>query len=176
MSAGLAISGFAFDLRGRAVLLGDEDAKYLESLPKDQHQTRINSLAAAELIIIFDEKFASEVKQVAQESNTKAVLAKKPASITTDLSLYIEGKLNTVEIVHGVLMDVYGAGVLITGPSGIGKSETALDLITRGHLLVADDAVAIRREGNTLIGCAPAITRHLMEIRGIGIVDIRAMY
>lgn len=176
VSAGLVLSGFLVDLSGRAVLIGEEEIKYLKSLPSTEQINRLKNLSKAELIILLDDEFELIVKQTAQLTDTKAVLSLKPQSVSIDLSIYIEGKLNTVEIIHGVLMDVYGAGVMIMGESGVGKSETALDLITRGHLLVADDAVAVRREGNTLIGCAPSITRHLMEIRGIGIVDIRAMY
>ncbi|NLB41105.1 MAG: HPr(Ser) kinase/phosphatase, partial [Clostridiales bacterium] len=78
---------------------------------------------------------------------------------------------------HGVLVDVYGEGVLLMGESGIGKSETALELIKRGHRLVADDAVEIKKVAeNRLIGDSPEVIRHFMEIRGIGIIDIKAMY
>lgn len=78
---------------------------------------------------------------------------------------------------HGVLVDVYGMGVLITGESGVGKSEAALELVKRGHQLVADDVVDIRRvNDNRLVGECPEMVRHFMEIRGIGIIDIRAMY
>ena len=78
---------------------------------------------------------------------------------------------------HGVLVDVYGMGVLITGDSGVGKSEAALELVKRGHQLVADDVVDIRRVNDSrLIGECPEMVRHFMEIRGIGIIDIRAMY
>lgn len=79
--------------------------------------------------------------------------------------------------IHGVLVDVYGEGVLITGESGIGKSETALELVKRGHRLVSDDVVVIRKvSDNTLVGSAPDITKHFIELRGIGIVDIKTMF
>ena len=77
---------------------------------------------------------------------------------------------------HGVLMDVYGIGVLLMGDSGIGKSELAIDLIMRGHRLVADDAVEIRRISNQLIGTAPEVIRHYIELRGIGVIDVRQMF
>ena len=78
---------------------------------------------------------------------------------------------------HGVLVDVYGEGVLITGESGIGKSEAALELIKRGHRLVSDDVVEIRKvSDDTLIGSAPDITRHFIELRGIGIIDVKTLY
>ena len=79
--------------------------------------------------------------------------------------------------VHGVLVDVYGEGVLITGESGIGKSEAALELIKRGHRLVTDDAVEIRKvSDDTLVGSAPDITKHFIELRGIGIIDVKSLY
>ena len=79
--------------------------------------------------------------------------------------------------VHGVLVDVYGEGVLITGESGIGKSEAALELIKRGHRLVTDDVVELRKvSDDTLVGTAPDVTKHLIELRGIGIVDVKALY
>jgi HPr kinase/phosphorylase len=90
---------------------------------------------------------------------------------------YLESVLAPQITRHGVLVDVYGVGILLMGDSGIGKSETALELVKRGHRLVADDAVEIRRvTDNRLIGEAPDLIKHFMEVRGIGIIDIRAMY
>ena len=90
---------------------------------------------------------------------------------------YIGRVLAPRSTLHGVLVDVYGVGVLITGESGVGKSETALELVKRGHQLVADDVVDICRvNDNRLVGQSPENIRHFMEIRGIGIIDIRAMY
>ena len=80
------------------------------------------------------------------------------------------------KIVHGDLVDIFGVGVLIVGESAIGKSETALDLIQRGHRLTADDAVVLMKKDDKIVGTAPPLTRHMMEIRGIGIIDIRALY
>ena len=90
---------------------------------------------------------------------------------------WLNVKLAPVISVHGVLVDVYGEGVLITGESGIGKSEAALELVKRGHRLVSDDVVEIRKvSDDTLIGTAPDITRHLIELRGIGIVDVKMLF
>ena len=77
---------------------------------------------------------------------------------------------------HGVLLDVHGEGVMIMGDSGVGKSEAAIELIMRGHRLVADDAVEIRRISNGLIGCAPEVIRHYIELRGIGVIDVRQLF
>ncbi|MGN0167978.1 MAG: HPr(Ser) kinase/phosphatase [Acetatifactor sp.] len=90
---------------------------------------------------------------------------------------WLNVKLAPCISVHGVLVDVYGEGVLITGESGIGKSEAALELIKRGHRLVTDDVVELRKvSDDTLIGSAPDVTKHLIELRGIGIVDVKALY
>jgi HPr kinase/phosphorylase len=90
---------------------------------------------------------------------------------------YLEDQLAPVITRHGVLVEVYGIGILMIGESGIGKSETALELIKRGHRLVADDAVEIKKiNENTLLGCAPEVTRYFMEIRGLGILDIVDLY
>ncbi len=93
------------------------------------------------------------------------------------ISNYLDSKLAPTTTLHGVLVDVYGIGVLITGESGVGKSETALELIKRGHRLVADDAVEIKKtEEDLLTGQAPDIIKYLMEIRGVGILDIKSLY
>jgi HPr kinase/phosphorylase len=93
------------------------------------------------------------------------------------LTNFLESKLAPTTAVHGVLVDIYGVGILITGKSGVGKSETALELVKRGHRLVADDCVEIRQEAeNTLIGNAPKLIEHLLEIRGIGIIDIMTLF
>ncbi len=93
-----------------------------------------------------------------------------------ELSIYLNEILAPTIVMHGVLVDIIGVGVLITGKSSVGKSETALELIKRGHRLVADDAVCIKRISDRLIGESPETTRHFMEIRGIGLIDVRAMY
>jgi HPr kinase/phosphorylase len=95
------------------------------------------------------------------------------ADLISTLHKYLAPRLTT----HGVLVEIYGEGVLLTGDSGIGKSETALELIKRGHRLVADDAVEIRLVGkDTLTGTAPAIIRYYMELRGIGVINVRHIY
>ena len=93
------------------------------------------------------------------------------------LSNYLDNKLAPQTTIHGVLVDIYGIGVLIKGESSIGKSETALELIQRGHRLVADDAVEIRKlDDSMLVGQAPELLRHFMEIRGLGIIDVKSLY
>ena len=92
------------------------------------------------------------------------------------LSAFLEERLALRLHLHSVLLDVFGLGVLIVGESGIGKSECALDLIDRGHRLVADDVVEIKRMGDTLIGASPDLTRYHMELRGLGVINIKDLY
>ena len=99
------------------------------------------------------------------------------SGFTADLIRWLNEQLAPMISVHGVLVDCYGEGVLITGESGIGKSEAALELIKRGHRLVTDDAVELRKLSDTLlVGSAPDITKHFIELRGIGIVDVKALF
>ena len=97
--------------------------------------------------------------------------------LTAEIIRWLKVKLAPVISIHGVLVDVYGEGVLITGDSGIGKSEAALELVKRGHRLVSDDVVEIRKVSQqTLVGTAPDITKHFIELRGIGIIDVKALF
>lgn len=97
-------------------------------------------------------------------------------NLVNDLVMYLNDLLAPVANIHGTLLDVYGVGILLTGDSGMGKSETALELIKRGHRLVADDAVIVKNVRNVITGSAPEMIKFLMEIRGIGIINVRNMY
>ena len=102
---------------------------------------------------------------------------KETTQFELELIAFLRDRLAPRETRHGVLVNVFGAGLLITGNSGVGKSEAALELVKRGHQLVADDVVDIRRvEDNRLIGESPELVRHFMEIRGVGIIDVSTMY
>ncbi|KRM98858.1 HPr(Ser) kinase/phosphatase [Loigolactobacillus rennini] len=119
-----------------------------------------------------------EMLQAAKEAKIPILGSKlattRLSSLMTD---YLEGRLAERRSIHGVLVDIYGIGVLITGASGVGKSETALELVKRGHRLIADDRVEVyEQDEQTLIGEAPAILRHLLEIRGIGIIDVMNLF
>lgn len=112
---------------------------------------------------------AQKIPLLSTKSSTSAFMA--------EIIRWLNVKLAPCISVHGVLVDVYGEGVLITGESGIGKSETALELVKRGHRLVTDDVVELRKVSDvTLVGSAPDITKHFIELRGIGIVDVKALY
>lgn len=99
------------------------------------------------------------------------------STLLAEVNTWLNYELALRTTIHGILIDVYGEGVLITGESGIGKSETALELVRRGHRLVADDAVEIKKvSATTLIGSAPEVIRHFIEVRGIGIMDVKQLY
>lgn len=116
--------------------------------------------------------------EIARQQNIAVLKSHKSTSnLMAEIIRWLNVKLAPCISVHGVLVDVYGEGVLITGESGIGKSEAALELVKRGHRLVSDDVVEIRKvSDDTLIGSAPDITRHLIELRGIGIVDVKMLF
>jgi HPr kinase/phosphorylase len=101
----------------------------------------------------------------------------KTTRFSSRLTNFLESKLAPTTAVHGVLVDIYGIGVLITGKSGVGKSETALELVKRGHRLIADDCVEIRQEDqDTLVGTSPDLIEHLLEIRGLGIINVMTLF
>jgi HPr kinase/phosphorylase len=116
--------------------------------------------------------------EMAMQNNVPVLItSKSTSSFMAEIIRWLNVKLAPCISVHGVLVDVYGEGLLITGESGIGKSEAALELIKRGHRLVSDDVVEIRKvSDDTLIGSAPDITRHFIELRGIGIIDVKTLY
>ncbi|MDE5655292.1 MAG: HPr(Ser) kinase/phosphatase, partial [Clostridia bacterium] len=93
-----------------------------------------------------------------------------------EISAYLDDLLAPTEMVHGSLLDINGVGVLLTGSSGMGKSETAIELINRGHRIIADDAVVVKKVRNDLVGRAPDKIKHFIEVRGLGIIDIKSMY
>jgi HPr kinase/phosphorylase len=119
-----------------------------------------------------------ELKQAAQETHIPILGTRLTSSrVLSNMTFYLSGRLAQRQSIHGVLVDINGIGVLITGDSGVGKSETALELVRRGHRLVADDRVEVyAQDEQTLVGSAPAILQHLMEIRGIGIIDVMNLY
>ena len=121
---------------------------------------------------------SAEMLKLAEEFETPVLRTSQPtSSFTSSLNAYLNVELAPRITRHGVLVEVYGQGVLILGESGVGKSETAVELIKRGHRLVADDAVEIKKvSSKSLIGVSPDIIRHFIEIRGIGIVDVKNIF
>lgn len=179
---GLALSGFFghFDPE-RIQLIGRCEHTYLSSFSEEQLSDRIDSFLSQKPVavifssnlevfpafIIFSEKYGVPILRTAQRTSEFM------ASLISYLNVELAQRITR----HGVLVEVYGEGMLLLGDSGIGKSETAIELVKRGHRLIADDAVEIKKvSSKTLVGSAPAMIRHYMELRGIGVVDVRRLF
>ncbi len=165
----------------RPQIIGFVEFSYMENLSqKRKEEVYPRVISEKTPCIIFcrglhpDEMFM----EIAVNNNVPLLVTEKTTSaFEAEIIRWLNVKLAPCISVHGVLVDVYGEGVLITGESGIGKSEAALELIKRGHRLVSDDVVEIRKvSDDTLIGSAPDITRHFIELRGIGIIDVKTLY
>lgn len=165
----------------RLQIIGFVEYTYMESLPEARKREIYDEFLSYDIPAIV---FCRELKpddlflDIAVKHQIPILSTKKTTSSFMAESIrWLNVKLAPCISVHGVLVDVYGEGVLITGESGIGKSEAALELVKRGHRLVTDDVVELRRvSDDTLIGSAPDVTKHLIELRGIGIVDIKALF
>ncbi|AZB44449.1 HPr kinase/phosphorylase [Bacillus sp. FJAT-42376] len=179
---GLEIAGyFAYYPKDRVQILGKTELSFFEKLPRHEKEERMAGLCTSitpAIIVSRDLEIPEELRE-ASEKNGVPVLksSMKTTRLSSHLTNFLESKLAPTTAVHGVLVDIYGVGVLIIGKSGVGKSETALELVKRGHRLVADDCVEIRQEDqNTLIGNAPELIEHLLEIRGLGIIDVMTLF
>jgi HPr kinase/phosphorylase len=179
---GLALAGFHSYLKpGRVLIFGESEIRYLESL---EHGARLEImklvLAHDFPCVLMTGGFNAPVDLVVEAERANLPLLRTslvtPTAIAK-LGSILEDSLAERTTIHAVLMDILGLGVLIAGESGIGKSECALDLIVRGHRLVADDTVEVRRRSETiLIGTCPELTRHHMELRGLGVINIRELF
>ncbi|MCI6552214.1 MAG: HPr(Ser) kinase/phosphatase [Lachnospiraceae bacterium] len=165
----------------RLQIIGFVEYTYMQGLSEERKREIYNRLLSFEVpVIVFCRELQPDdlFLEIAVEHKVPLLMTKKATSaFTAEIIRWLNVKLAPCISVHGVLVDVYGEGVLITGESGIGKSEAALELIRRGHRLVTDDVVEIRKvSDDTLIGSAPDITKHFIELRGIGIVDVKTLY
>lgn len=179
---GLRLAGFFsyFDTQ-RILLIGLTEHEYLRSFSREERREKIKKLFDCGEIpcIVFsrDLPVFPEFMDCARETGTPVFRSgKMTTSVMADLFVYLNRLLAPATTVHGVLMDVFGVGIMLTGNSGVGKSETAMELIKRGHRLVADDSVLITKVENALIGTAPERIRYFMELRGIGIINVKNMY
>lgn len=165
----------------RIQIIGFVEYTYMESLPRERKEeiyARILSCDIPAFVFCRELKPDELFMKTAIENNVPILMTKKATSaFMAEIIRWLNVKLAPCISVHGVLVDIFGEGVLITGESGIGKSEAALELIKRGHRLVTDDAVEIRKvSDDTLVGSAPDITKHFIELRGIGIVDVKMLF
>ncbi len=165
----------------RVQVIGYVESTYLERLPKERRKEVYEKLVSYDIpcvVYCSDLKPDDEILEAAISAQVPIFQSRKTTSaFMAELIRWLNVELAPMISIHGVLIDVYGEGVLIMGESGIGKSETALELVKRGHRLVTDDVVEIRRVSDeTLIGSAPDMTRHFIELRGIGIVNIQSLF
>jgi len=181
-SPGLVLAGYADRLpHGRIQVLGETEVAFLASLPPDRLRATLDSFFGLDIPAVIVSKGLDVPAAMVEAARTHHVPLLRSTLKTGELyrrtQSYLEEFFAPSTTVHGSLADVYGVGLLFVGRSGIGKSECVLDLVERGHRLVADDVVHITRRGNDiLIGRGHELQRHHMEIRGIGIIDIPALF
>ena len=179
---GLQLTGFFdyFDEK-RMQMIGLVETSYLERLTSQERRERFDMLMGYHvpaLILARNLEPFAECLEMARKHNCVLLRTEEnTANIMSMMIAYLRMALSPCITRHGVLVEVYGEGVLIMGESGVGKSETAIELVKRGHRLIADDAVEIRRGlNNRLFGTAPELIRHYIELRGIGVVDVRRLF
>jgi HPr kinase/phosphorylase len=178
---GLQFTGYYdYFANSRLQILGLVEMSYLDTLSPEVREERFKQFFKFDIPCIIVTRGLEPHKELIEEAEKHNVWVLKSKNITTRLISkimnYIDRELAESTSVHGVLMNVYGVGVLITGRSGIGKSETALELIKRGHMLVTDDVVEIKNIDGELHGTSPYITSGMLEVRGMGIMDIASLY
>jgi HPr kinase/phosphorylase len=179
---GLFLTGFDAGFRSdRVQLLGDSELGYLTSLDEAERRRAIDRLCTASVpcVVVADgHEPPPALVESAGACGTPVLVSPLPSDrLVRDMTALLDDLLAPSATVHGTLVDVYGVGLLFTGKSGIGKSECGLDLVEHGHRLVADDVVHVVRtpQGN-LVGAGNELLRHYMEIRGVGIIDVRSMF
>ncbi len=179
---GLALAGFLpFIKPGRIQIVGESELHYFATMPPELRQERVAaicSLPVAAFVVTKGQRVPEEIARECERHNVPLLVSDQTTSVVIQsITRVLEDELAPAATVHGVLVDVYGMGVLLLGESGIGKSECALDLIQRGHRLVADDVVEIRKYPNgSLVGRAAEMIRYHMELRGIGIINIKHLF
>ena len=179
---GLLISGFSKDFDpSRIQILGRMEFSYLDSLDHDVKIERMNNLFGREIpavIVTRNMLISSEIVELARRHKVPLLrTGEETSTFMAEAIAYLNNELAKRITRHGGLVEVYGEGVLIIGDSGVGKSETAIELVKRGHRLIADDAIEIRKISNkSLIGQSPENIQHFVELRGVGIINIARTY
>ena len=169
-----------FDPR-RIIVLGLSEYEYLRTFSAEERKEKLNQLLShGDLPCVMLSRDLPALPELVETAKKYACPIFRSPKMTTDLMsdlyIYLNRLLAPSISEHGVLMEVFGVGILLTGKSGVGKSETAMELIKRGHRLIADDSVIIKEIANELYGSAPDIIRYFMELRGIGIINVKSMY
>lgn len=178
---GLQLAGFYnYFTPERIQVIGKAELSFLDDMQVELRKKRVNKYFSFDIYCVIIARDLSVHEEFIAAAKKRGILVLRSKLVTTKLisklTIYLASKLAPETRLHGVLVDVYGIGILITGESGIGKSETALELIKRGHRLVTDDAVDIKEIDGDLIGTSPKITIGMLEVRGIGIIDVSVLY
>ncbi|MCD8152197.1 MAG: HPr(Ser) kinase/phosphatase [Clostridiales bacterium] len=179
---GLELTGFFECFASERVqVLGKVESSYMEQLPKEVAMLRFQQLMDQDipcLVLCRGYQLQPKGYELARQNGVPVLGTKRSTSdFLSEAIHYLSGELAPSITIHGVLVDVYGEGILIMGESGIGKSEAALEMIRRGHRLVTDDVVEIRKlSDNTLVGKSPEVTQYFIELRGIGIIDVKTLF
>ena len=179
---GLIVAGFMVYLHPHRVqILGNTEISYLRQLKPEERERIIKELCGQEVVCFIVTRNLKVPEELLREANARAIPLLRTTLVSSTfidrIMRHLEEELAPSTVVHGVLMEIMGVGVLMAGRSGIGKSENALELIMRGHRLVSDDAIQVKKMAALdLIGDAPEVIRNLLEIRGIGVVDIRHLF
>lgn len=178
---GLALTGLPQYLEdGRVLLFGRSEVQYLAGLDPGERRLRLQDVLRPGLPCIVVTAGLAVDPVLGEMADARGVPVLSTDVLTSETLVTLTGVLEEglapMITMHGVLVDILGLGVLLLGESGIGKSECALDLVVRGHRLVADDAVEITRRGSVLIGASPQLTRHHMEVRGLGIMNVQDLF
>ena len=181
-SPGLVLTGYTERFPSdRVQVLGETEVSFLESLDEDRRRSAIEAFLSFDIPVIFITKGQEPPEpliEVANQVGTPVVLSQlKTSEFYTRVKPFLEERFAPTMTIHGSLADVYGVGLLFMGSSGVGKSEAVLDLVERGHRLVADDLVIVSRRGHeVLMGKGHDLQRHHMEIRGVGIIDVQRLF
>jgi HPr kinase/phosphorylase len=179
---GLAFAGYYPYIKpGRVQIIGESETEYLKTLPEGERQLRLDTIASLPVPVFVITKGIEPLPGFLASCQAREVPVLSSIALSSTvikgISYFLEDHLVPSTSMHGVLLEIYGIGVLLLGESGVGKSESALDLITRGHSLVADDKVTIKRYPNgELIGYSEGPLRHHMELRGIGIINVQDLF
>jgi HPr kinase/phosphorylase len=179
---GLAFAGyFPYIKEGRVQIVGESELAYLGELEPDVREQRIDGITQLPVPVFVVTKGLQPIDELLESCRTRQIPLLSSTALSSTvikrISFFLEDRLVPTTTLHGVLLDIYGLGVLLIGGSGVGKSECALDLITRGHSLVADDRVRVKLYPNDeLIGFCDEALRHHMELRGIGIINVQDLF
>ncbi|TDW20565.1 Hpr(Ser) kinase/phosphatase [Breznakia blatticola] len=179
--AGLELAGFfAYSQPKRIVILGDKEIEYIKTMTSEQKKKSFDFITGEKtplILVTNHHECPVELLDIAKEKNFPILRSNQRTSrMTTNLVSYLDERLAKIDSLHGVLLNIYGKGVMIRGESGMGKSEVALDLVRRGHQLISDDLIDCYLIHNEIIGYPPKLLEGFIELRGIGIINIRKLY